>query len=647
MYKYQDKIKEINDESKVITKESLNQVSQIKNILSTGKIKDSSGLDYLFMNKIQKIQNKAIINSNNKSTYSNLLNHIPNTLRADYSQNDGNAYSLNQKYIFNNQDEAHSAFDKDEKNKELKTTFCNNPLALNINSGNVSPRMQSANNQTPNENNICEDINNKINLKDRNVKEYHLIKSKSNPNNRLSSHTNQQMYLKYSNVLMQNTKGAGILLPFENTQTKLNKNLTSDIISRTTCQTKNNSRKQSAEKKEVLIGQSPLIQSLEINNIPFSTKVKSGLRSSTKGSSSSLIKPKEDIYITKQSFYANPLNFKGRSNLSNAQIIFNDPLKRTIQNEILKSSQFNLTSRHFMNKNEIKYIDYVTSNIKNHSFKNAALNNNNKEAKRKEEIEKTIFQTKLMSIQQNKSLTTVQSKQNSKSTSRIEEYPKTHNASDNINDQTNNCINSLSNKNNLLVNTQLSISNKSTGIAIKKHLLQLETYSPVNKANKELVLYKDKINALKEDKQDVIFENNSEELKQDSLKNSSIENFKHLEIENVLAERILNETNLSLQSTVREALFYLREKEKIAHYINQYYSSNGVYPETQFSFYKYGRLIGKGAFGKVNLALHIGSGRLVAIKSFNKTKLRSKNAIPKIRHEINVLSKLQNPFISQ
>ena len=31
--------------------------------------------------------------------------------------------------------------------------------------------------------------------------------------------------------------------------------------------------------------------------------------------------------------------------------------------------------------------------------------------------------------------------------------------------------------------------------------------------------------------------------------------------------------------------------------------------------------MGKGAFGKVNLALHVLTGRLVAIKSINKTKL--------------------------
>lgn len=38
-------------------------------------------------------------------------------------------------------------------------------------------------------------------------------------------------------------------------------------------------------------------------------------------------------------------------------------------------------------------------------------------------------------------------------------------------------------------------------------------------------------------------------------------------------------------------------------------------PQTRVSFYKIGKILGKGAFGKVNLALHILARKLVAIKS--------------------------------
>ena len=52
-------------------------------------------------------------------------------------------------------------------------------------------------------------------------------------------------------------------------------------------------------------------------------------------------------------------------------------------------------------------------------------------------------------------------------------------------------------------------------------------------------------------------------------------------------------------------------------------------------------MIGKGAFGKVNLGLHILSGRLVAIKSFNKKDLNNKNR-EKINFEINLMKKINN-----
>jgi serine/threonine protein kinase len=50
-------------------------------------------------------------------------------------------------------------------------------------------------------------------------------------------------------------------------------------------------------------------------------------------------------------------------------------------------------------------------------------------------------------------------------------------------------------------------------------------------------------------------------------------------------------------------------------YIRNYYKKNKKYPNTNLSFYKYGRLIGQGAFGKVNLGLNVLTGRVVAIKS--------------------------------
>lgn len=58
-------------------------------------------------------------------------------------------------------------------------------------------------------------------------------------------------------------------------------------------------------------------------------------------------------------------------------------------------------------------------------------------------------------------------------------------------------------------------------------------------------------------------------------------------------------------------------------------------------------MIGKGAFGKVNLALHILSGKLVAIKSFNKKNITKDKQLNKITQEIEILKILHHPNISQ
>ncbi len=44
-------------------------------------------------------------------------------------------------------------------------------------------------------------------------------------------------------------------------------------------------------------------------------------------------------------------------------------------------------------------------------------------------------------------------------------------------------------------------------------------------------------------------------------------------------------------------------------------------PSTTVDFYRIGKVLGKGAFGKVNLALHKLSGKFAAVKSINKQYL--------------------------
>ena len=106
----------------------------------------------------------------------------------------------------------------------------------------------------------------------------------------------------------------------------------------------------------------------------------------------------------------------------------------------------------------------------------------------------------------------------------------------------------------------------------------------------------------------------------------------------------LNESNDSIQSLSKEnqKSIYLKDKEIISSYIKQYYNNNRKYPTTKMKFYKYGRLLGKGAFGKVNLSLHILTGRLVAIKSINKSKIKSERHKSKIEMEKSIMKTLSS-----
>ena len=96
---------------------------------------------------------------------------------------------------------------------------------------------------------------------------------------------------------------------------------------------------------------------------------------------------------------------------------------------------------------------------------------------------------------------------------------------------------------------------------------------------------------------------------------------------------------------IKQGKYYLKESERLSKYIKEYFLLNDNYPNSQVSFYKYGRLIGRGAFGKVNLGLHILTGRIVAIKSFNKNNLKNERAKSKIYHEINLMKNLRHSSV--
>ena len=93
--------------------------------------------------------------------------------------------------------------------------------------------------------------------------------------------------------------------------------------------------------------------------------------------------------------------------------------------------------------------------------------------------------------------------------------------------------------------------------------------------------------------------------------------------------------------------YYKEESIQLSNYIKNYYKKHHKYPNTKINFYKYGRLIGQGAFGKVNIGLNVLSGRIVAVKSFIKDEVKNRENIDKILYETNLMRKLNHPNITK
>ena len=206
-------------------------------------------------------------------------------------------------------------------------------------------------------------------------------------------------------------------------------------------------------------------------------------------------------------------------------------------------------------------------------------------------------------------------------------------------------------------NLNINLSKKNNNnIAIESQRKYLEMKK---KQKEELENNKKKTNLKKETNTKDTKDSKKEKEKDDNNTNSNINNnntSKNNNIPNITTNRNNNDVSLSLynptlssrSSISYDANYYMKESLKLANYISKYYSKNKKYPNTSLQFYKYGRLIGQGAFGKVNLGLNILTGRIVAVKSFDKnnSELTGDN-MKKILYETDLMKKLNHPNITK
>ena len=212
------------------------------------------------------------------------------------------------------------------------------------------------------------------------------------------------------------------------------------------------------------------------------------------------------------------------------------------------------------------------------------------------------------------------------------------------------------NKNNIINNTNINSNNLkikelscfdlkkiNMPITLTSSLLQTESWGKSKKFKKT------------EFKTKILHEFNCKNEKDKKLMNSNLTNNENNNLKIDLANinssttekndinnnTITNKNELST-ITQKDYNYYNEESTKRIKIIKKYGAEHNYtsYPKTNLSYYKIGRSIGHGAFGKVNIALHILSGHIVAIKSFNKIKKTF--PINKIYYEIKLLKKLRN-----
>ncbi len=213
-----------------------------------------------------------------------------------------------------------------------------------------------------------------------------------------------------------------------------------------------------------------------------------------------------------------------------------------------------------------------------------------------------------------------------------------NNTTNNLENITNNIINSnIHNNSNSQNKTAYCFINNNTITNKKKIIIEPKVFSSNNKNNKTKSIFKQEI-------EKKINKDNKNEILENKIEKTNLTQCISQREENNLIEKY-EITEKEKQKLIKQGKYYKQLSLNLSNYIKDYYKIFKDYPLTKLSFYKFGRLIGKGAFGKVNLGLHILSGKIVAIKSFNKKKLKDEKSKQKIYNEINLMKSLKHNSI--
>ena len=361
-----------------------------------------------------------------------------------------------------------------------------------------------------------------------------------------------------------------------------------------------------------------------INNNSNNNNIKSKLNNITIDMNYGRSKKKIIFFCDKNCF-----SHKPKSDISNT-MIDNNFNNLNNKKSIIYSNNINLNKKinNYSNVVSNYYIN-INNQIDNHNINNGIFNNkkNPKDSLIKQKFSKIISQSQQDLVPVPKLKRKNYTTKNSPSKI-LSQRISTENNSKNINVK--NKINKNKNNDNKIINIKRQGKTNKNSKSKKKNTKKFEKREEKleNKASKNIINKAKKSNT-----------------KKDKISQS----------ENILQKIELKKTqnnldiSLSSQSSVnKDYIYYMKQSNKLSNYIKNYYKKFQSYPPTKINFYKYGRLIGQGAFGKVNIGLNVLSGRVVAIKSFNKDKLtiNSEN-MKKILYETNLMQRLNHPNITK
>lgn len=108
---------------------------------------------------------------------------------------------------------------------------------------------------------------------------------------------------------------------------------------------------------------------------------------------------------------------------------------------------------------------------------------------------------------------------------------------------------------------------------------------------------------------------------------------------------IVSTVDMTNNSSIHLNESVVTEREKLIHFIKIYAKRHNAIPPTSLDFYKFVKLIGKGAFGKVTLGLHKLTGKHVAIKTFEKSYMKDDFSRKKVFQEVYILKKIHHSNI--